>query len=76
MNIASLFYDFAAIILIVFLLTSETRSRLSNIMLAVYFLLTIQDNSTEFTSILIFNSWPVLGMIIALTASFILPALY
>ena len=76
MNIASLFYDFAAIILIVFLLSSETGKRLSNIMLSVYLLLTIQDTSAQFTTILIYKNWPVLGMLISQTSFLIVPSLY
>lgn len=75
-NIASLFYDFAAIILIVFLLSSETGKRLSNIMLSVYLLLTIQDFSAQFTILLIYKNWPVLGMLISQTSFLIVPALY
>ena len=75
-NIAALFYDFAAIILIVFLLSSETGKRLSNIMLSVYLLLTIQDTSAQFTTILIYKNWPVLGMLISQTSFLIVPSLY
>jgi len=76
MNIAALFYDFAAVILIVFLLSSETGKRLSNIMLSVYLLLTIQDSSAQFTTLLIYKNWPVLGMLISQTSFLIIPALY
>jgi len=75
-NIAALFYCFAAAIIIVFLLTSETRNRLSNIMLSVYLLLTIPDNSGQFMSIYIYKEWPIIGALISDTVLLIMPALY
>lgn len=76
LNIASLFYVFASLILIVFLLSSDTRGRLSNIMLSLYLLLTIQDNGAQFTSIYIYEQWPIIGMLISQTTFLIIPSLY
>ncbi|WP_163321985.1 helix-turn-helix domain-containing protein [Draconibacterium mangrovi] len=76
LNIASLFYIFASLILIVFLLSSDTRGRLSNIMLSLYLLLTIQDNGSQFTSIYIYEQWPIIGMLISQTTFLIIPSLY
>lgn len=75
-NIASLFYIFASLILIVFLLSSETRGRTSNIMLSVYLMLTIQDIGSQFTSIFIYTRWPIVGMLISQTTFLIIPSLY
>jgi len=76
LNIASLFYICASLILILFLLSSEERGRLSNIMLSIYLLLTIQDIGSQFTSILIYTQWPIIGMFISLTSFLIIPSLY
>jgi len=76
LNIASLFNSFAALILIVFLLSSETRNRLSNIMLSLYLLVFIQDASAQFTSVYVYPNWPILGMFISETVFLLVPFLY
>ena len=75
-SISSLFFDFAAVILIVFLLTSDTRKRLSNKMLSVYLILSMLDASSDFISALIFSYWPIMGMLLNQTIFMIFPALY
>ncbi len=75
-NTLSLFYLFAASILILFLLTSKTERKLSNILLSVYLLLVIQDNGAQFTTALVYSNYPVLGMIISQTTFLLAPALY
>ena len=75
-NAASLFNSFASLILIVFLLSSETRNRLSNIMLALYLVVFIQDTSAQFTSVYVYSKWPILGMLISETVFLLLPLLY
>jgi len=76
LNTASLFNSFAALILIVFLLSSETRNRLSNIMLVLYLVVFIQDTSAQFTSVYVYPNWPILGMFISETVFLLLPLLY
>ena len=76
LNAVSLFNSFAALILIVFLLSSETRNRLSNIMLALYLVVFIQDTSAQFTSVYIYPNWPMLGMLISETVFLLIPLLY
>lgn len=76
LNAASLINSFAAIILIVFLLSSETRNRLSNIMLSIYLVVFIQDTSAQFTSVYIYPNWPMLGMVVSETVFLLLPLLY
>jgi len=76
LNAVSLFNGFAALILIVFLLSSDTRNRLSNIMLALYLIVFIQDNGAQFTSEYVYPNWPMLGMLISETVYLLLPLLY
>ena len=76
LNAASLINSFAAIILIVFLLSSDTRNRLSNIMLALFLVVFIQDTSAQFTSFYVYPNWPILGMFISETVFLLLPFLY
>lgn len=76
LNAASLINSFAALILIVFLLSADTRNRLSNIMLALYLVVFIQDTSAQFTSVYVYPNWPMLGMLISETVFLLLPFLY
>lgn len=76
LNAASLLNSFASLILIVFLLSSDTRKRLSNITLALYLVVFIQDTSAQFTSVYVYSNWPILGMIISETVFLLLPLLY
>lgn len=76
LNAVSLFNSFAALILIVFLISSDTRNRLSNIMLTLYLVVFIQDNNAQFTSFYVYPNWPMLGMIISETVFLLLPLLY
>ena len=75
-NAVSLLNSFAALILIVFLLSSDTRNRLSNIMLALYLVVFIQDADAQFTSVYVYTNWPILGMLISETVFLLLPLLY
>lgn len=76
LNAVSLFNSFAAIILIVFLMSSDTRKRLSNIMLTLYLLVFIQDTSAQFTSFYVYQEWPMFGMLISESVFLLLPLLY
>nr|WP_319269850.1 helix-turn-helix domain-containing protein [uncultured Draconibacterium sp.] len=76
LNAVSLFNAFAAILLIVILLSAETRHKLSNILLAAYLVVFIQDNLAQFTSFFVYPNWPMLGMLISETVFLLLPLLY
>lgn len=76
LNAVSLFNAFAAVILIVFLLSAETRHKLNNILLAAYLVVFIQDNLAQFTSFYVYTNWPMMGMLISETVFLLLPLLY
>lgn len=75
-DIVSILYNFGAVILIVFLLSSASKRPLSNRLLALFLFFSIFDGSSRFLSIFVYSSNPVLGMMISETVFFLPPLLY
>ncbi|MFC2090364.1 helix-turn-helix domain-containing protein [Bacteroidota bacterium] len=75
-DIVVILYNFGAVILIIFLLGSNSKRPLSNRLLAAYLFFTLFDSSSRFLSIYVYSSHPGLGMIISETSFFLAPLLY
>ncbi len=76
LDIISILHSFVAVILIIFLLTTKSQRSLSNLMLSLYFFVSIFDFSSQFLSIFVYNKHPVLGMLISETVYFLMPLFY
>jgi len=75
-DITSLINDFGLLILITFLLTVPTKRKLSNYLLAGYFIIYALDHSTQFLTVFVYPNNPVMGMFINTFITLLFPIYY
>lgn len=76
LDIISLFIGFIELLFALYLLSIKSKNRLSNILIAIFLLVSAQDSTSQFLSYFIFPNFPGIYLLITITIFLKLPALY
>lgn len=76
LHIISLLIVFVSLLMAAFLLTMKSENKLSNLLLALFMIVSAEDSDSNFIGSYIYPSFPALGMLINSTVLLKLPLLY